>query len=220
MSDVLYRIQFANDQLAFKELYEKKFFKLFQFALAFVKSQLVAEEIVNDIFLKLWNKRNKLNTIENIDVYLYVTVKNASLNFLRRPEKKHVPIDEIEIEYLHVNVDPASVLITSELRKIIERAVNSLPPRCRLVFKLIKEDAKQQEGRLLRQRHWEYAFGGTAARWEYRGRVQRQQLYHDVPDGYHFAAGHDHLEKAIPRHRSAQRGLGQDKACALVRQRP
>jgi len=190
MSDVLYRIQFANDQLAFKELYEKKFFKLFQFALAFVKSQLVAEEIVNDIFLKLWNKRNKLNTIENIDVYLYVTVKNASLNFLRRPEKKHVPIDEIEIEYLHVNVDPASVLITSELRKIIEKAVNSLPP------------------------------GGTAARWEYRGRVQRRQLYHDVPDGYHFAAGHDHLEKAIPRHRSAQRGLGQDKACALVRQRP
>ncbi|HVU57834.1 MAG TPA: RNA polymerase sigma-70 factor [Puia sp.] len=140
MSDVLYRIQFANDQLAFKELYEKKFFKLFQFALAFVKSQLIAEELVNDIFLKLWNKRDKLDAIGNIDVYLYVAVKNASLNFLRRPEKKHVSLDEIEIEYLHISADPASVLITSELKKIIEKAINSLPPRCRLVFKLIKED--------------------------------------------------------------------------------
>jgi RNA polymerase sigma-70 factor (ECF subfamily) len=140
MSDVLYRIQFGNDQLAFKELYEKKFFKLLQFALAFVKSQVIAEEIVNDIFLNLWHKRSKLDTIDNIDVYLYVSVKNASLNFLRRPAMKYISIDEIEIEYLFITTDPAEVLITSELRKIIERAINSLPPRCRLVFKLIKED--------------------------------------------------------------------------------
>ena len=45
MSDLLHRIQFADDQLAFKELYEQKFFRLFQFALAFVRSKLIAEEI-------------------------------------------------------------------------------------------------------------------------------------------------------------------------------
>lgn len=140
MSDLLYRIQFAGDPLAFKELYEKKFLKLFQFALAFVKSRLIAEEIVNDIFLKLWHRRDRLNTIDNIDVYLYVSVKNAALNFLRRPEKKHISLDRIDIEYLHIDTDPASVLITTELQKMIGKAINSLPPRCRLVFKLIKED--------------------------------------------------------------------------------
>lgn len=140
MSDLLYRIQFADDQLAFKELYEQKFLKLFQFALAFVKSHLIAEEIVNDIFLNLWHKRKKLDSIDNIDVYLYVCVKNAAFNFLRRPSKKHISLDEIEIEYLHVDTDPAAVLITTELQKMIARAINSLPPRCRLVFKLIKED--------------------------------------------------------------------------------
>ena len=140
MSDLLHRIQFADDQLAFKELYEQKFFRLFQFALAFVRSKLIAEEIVNDTFLKLWNKRNKLNAIDNIDVYLYVSVKNASLNFLRRPAHKHISLDEIDIEYLHICTDPGSILVTSELQKMLEKAINSLPPRCKLVFKLIKED--------------------------------------------------------------------------------
>ena len=140
MSDLLYRIQFKHDQLAFKEFYEIKVVRLFQFAMAFVKNREIAEEIVNDTFLKLWNKRCELDSIGNIDVYLYVAVKNASLNVLRRHVHKHIAISEIEPEHLYVHVNPESAMVTSELQRIIEKAINTLPPRCRMVFKLIKED--------------------------------------------------------------------------------
>ena len=91
MSSLLHRIQFDNDETAFREFYKENVFKLFQFAFAFVHNKELAEEIVNDVFLRLWQKRDTLDKIDNLNVYLYVAVKHTASNYLRRDKRRKLP---------------------------------------------------------------------------------------------------------------------------------
>jgi RNA polymerase sigma-70 factor (family 1) len=141
MQLLLQKIQEHDDQQSFKKLYQLLFFRLYQFAYSYVHSKESAEEVVNDVFLSLWQKRKTLDAINNINVYLYVAVKNASLNWLRK--NKHVftvSMDELATDHLHLVPNPELMLITRELQLHIREAIEQLPPRCKIIFKLIKED--------------------------------------------------------------------------------
>lgn len=141
MPSYLHRIQFDNDETAFREFYKENVFKLFQFAFAFVQNKELAEEIVNDVFLKLWQKRGKLDTIENINVYLYVAIRNTAANYLRKAaSRKRIDIERLTVSHFYLSPDPEQVMVTDELRKAIEQSINQLPPKCKLIFKLVKED--------------------------------------------------------------------------------
>ncbi|MEO9021164.1 MAG: RNA polymerase sigma-70 factor [Ginsengibacter sp.] len=141
MQLLLRKIQDDNDQQAFKQLYQLLFFKLYQFAYSYVHSKESTEEVVNDVFLSLWQKRTMLDTINNINVYLYVAIKNASLNFLRKKNYTlPLSIDDLTVHHLHLVPNPELILITSELKSLIQEAIEQLPPRCKIIFKLVKED--------------------------------------------------------------------------------
>lgn len=138
---LIQRIALYDDQAAFKQLYQMLFFRLFQFAYSFLRSKESSEEIVNDVFLALWQKRSSLGSILNINVYLYVAVKNASLKHLRKHRMPlPVSLESLTTQHLHLQSTPESLLITSEIQAYIQNAVEQLPPRCKLIFKLIKED--------------------------------------------------------------------------------
>lgn len=141
MELLLEKIQYHNDQQAFKQFYQLLFFKLYQFAYSYVHSKENAEEVVNDVFLNLWQKRTTLYTISNINVYLYVAVKNASLNYLRKNiQTLPLSIDDLTVHHIHLAPNPESILINHELQSRIRQAIDQLPPRCKIIFKLIKED--------------------------------------------------------------------------------
>lgn len=141
MHILLQRIQFKNDETAFKEFYKENVFKLFQFAFAFIQSKELAEEIVNDVFLKLWQTRNCLDKINNINVYLYVAVKNTACNYLRKNTAgKNIDPERLVATHFYLSPDPAQAMMTQELKKRIEDAINQLPPKCKLIFKMVKED--------------------------------------------------------------------------------
>ncbi|TWF39840.1 RNA polymerase sigma-70 factor (ECF subfamily) [Chitinophaga polysaccharea] len=141
MEELLYRIQFHDDQLAFKALYQQQVFRLYQFAFAFVKQRQPAEEIVNDVFVKLWQKRHQLDKIGQIRVYLYVAVKNAALNQLRRPAIfTETDLDSLHVQHFRLEPDTEQLLLTHELQQAIASAVEQLPPKCKMIFKLVKQD--------------------------------------------------------------------------------
>jgi RNA polymerase sigma-19 factor, ECF subfamily len=141
MQSLLHRIQFDNDETAFKEFYKENVFRLFQFAFAYVRNKELSEEIVNDVFLKLWQHRSKISKIKNIHVYLYVSVKNTAFNYLRKTShKKNIGIEEISADHFYLSPDQEQIMITDELKKQIEQSIDQLPPKCKLVFKLVKED--------------------------------------------------------------------------------
>jgi RNA polymerase sigma-70 factor (family 1) len=130
-----------NDEEAFEECYRQYFVRLYRFSLSIVHQKQPAEEIVHDVFMNLWKKRAVFPSIRNLEVYLYVSVKNLSLNHLRdNLPSRTVDIAERSHEFIQFNADPETLLIHSETAKKLAFAIDDLPPRCKLIFKLIKED--------------------------------------------------------------------------------
>lgn len=131
-----------NDQQALKALYELYGAKLYQLAFAIVKSRELAEEVVEDVFIQAWNKRSRLAGLENLPFYLYTATKNISCSYLRKYSRasKTFSLDEVALPYYQLSKPPEDLMITGETIQLINRAINDLPPKCRLIFKLVKED--------------------------------------------------------------------------------
>jgi RNA polymerase sigma-70 factor (ECF subfamily) len=134
------KISSLKDVQAFEECYRQYFVRLYRFCFSIVHQKQPAEDIVHDVFMQLWKKREESSTIRNLEVYLYVSVKNHSLNYLRNSSSRIVDIAERSHEYIQFNADPETLLIHAEAVKKMNAAIRDLPPRCKLIFKLIKED--------------------------------------------------------------------------------
>jgi len=130
-----------KDELVFKTVYRQYFVKLYRFAFSLVHCKESAEEIVHDVLINLWKKRNDFTEIENLNTYLYVSVKNLSLNYLRDQAKHtHVDIETIYNEANYISIDPESLFITKERADGLNTSINNLPVRCKMIFNLVKMD--------------------------------------------------------------------------------
>jgi RNA polymerase sigma-70 factor (ECF subfamily) len=135
------RIARYDDQSAYKELFESLYSPLFLFAKSMVKSKEAAEEIVSDVFIKIWERRRDLEKIDNLKVYLYVSTRNTALNYLTSRKRSITnPLDEFHTEFTSIYFDPEQLLITADMLALIKRAIDQLPPKCKIIFKLVKED--------------------------------------------------------------------------------
>lgn len=135
------RIALYEDMKAYKLLYDQLFKGLHSFSYAFVKSSEAAEEIVSDVFIKLWQIRNELTTIDNLKVYLFIIAKHFSLNYITRHHKNPiVSLEEMEVETMIEIGDPEEICISADTLGQIREAVRQLPPQCRIIFQLVKEE--------------------------------------------------------------------------------
>ncbi len=132
----------TGDQKAFANLYGLFQYKLCRFSYTIIHNREIAEEIVEDIFVSLWNNPDNISKIENLPVYLYVSVKNRSLNELSRKAKELItaPYDFLDFEIDDKVENPHDKMITNEMLQRMHRAVNDLPARCKMIFKLVRED--------------------------------------------------------------------------------
>lgn len=130
-----------NDHHAFGQLYILHINHLQQFAYSIIKNHELSEDIVSDVFLKIWQNRSSIHKIENFKLYLYISTKNTALNYLSRHYRKEiVSLDEMSLNIPAVSYNPEQLLITTEAVKKIEFEIQNLPLRCKLIFKLAKED--------------------------------------------------------------------------------
>lgn len=129
-----------DDTIAFRKLYDLLYLRLFRFCGYFVKSTELKEEIVSDVFVILWQNRRSLIKIENPEAYIYTTARNRSLYYLRQKKAEFLDsVGEISIEMAY-NETPETRLESHEVSLAIEKAINELPERCRLVFLMAKEE--------------------------------------------------------------------------------
>lgn len=131
----------AGDTRAFRQIFDALFSKLSKFSYSFVQSKEAATEIVDELFVRLWTNRINIEQINDLRVYLYTATKNASLNYIAKKAKQ---IETEPYENLNVQiadgVSPEQLMITKEILQKIKYAVDGLPPRCKLIFKLVRED--------------------------------------------------------------------------------
>ncbi|HZX60075.1 MAG TPA: RNA polymerase sigma-70 factor [Mucilaginibacter sp.] len=135
------RIARHGDTAAYKELFLTFYNPLLRFAISFVKSREQAEEIVSDVFIHIWEKRNRLQGIGNLKVYLFISIKNTALNYISRQKNKpSFDINEATLDLESIYFDPLQLMVTGEMVARIRAAIEQLPPKCKLIFKLVKED--------------------------------------------------------------------------------
>ena len=107
----------------------------------YVHQKEAAEEIVSDVFVKCWINRKSLTDIYNMDTYLFVAVKNQSLNYVKK--YSHIRLVQIEdtneIKFIKT-FSPQEALEKKELLFKMEQSIEALPQQCRIIFRLIKED--------------------------------------------------------------------------------
>ena len=125
----------TGDQNSFRQLFHLYAKKLTQFAYAIVKSNDAAREIVDEVFIKIWKNRATITSIQNLTVYLYTAIKNTALNYLSARAKESI-IESFDFFSVQLSDDhsPEKKLITSELLKKINNAIDQLPPRCKMDF--------------------------------------------------------------------------------------
>lgn len=101
-----------------------------------------AHDVVQEVFLKLWNKRDQISAILNQKAYLFKSVINASITYLEQNKNK-TSLSELKIES---SSSSDSALLSEELEKKIQLALNGLPPKCKAIFVLSRfEGLKNKE---------------------------------------------------------------------------
>ena len=132
----------AGDTAAFRQIFLLFFERLQRFAYSIVKSEEGAVDITDDVFVKLWRNKHALPDIKNLRIYLYAATKNNALNYLATQKSGKKPT----LEAADFIVDSASspspeqILIMSEMMARMEEAVGTLPPKCRIIFNMVRED--------------------------------------------------------------------------------
>lgn len=129
-----------GDSVAFGAFYDMFFQKVFQFSRYFIKSEQICQEIVSDVFFKLWQNRKKIPEIESIEAYLYTLTKNKSLDYLDSVSRKPSFAEDIPLGILSTESNPEELLLNEELEKVINTAIDDLPERCKLIFILSREE--------------------------------------------------------------------------------
>lgn len=135
------RICLDDDVKAFESFYYLLYDPLVKFCTMYVYQREVAEEIVSDIFVKSWMSRSNLHHLQRADTYLFVSVKNQSLNYLKKYSSIRLVQEEDSDDAILIDTaNPQVQLERKELNFFLDKAINALPLQCRIIFKLIKED--------------------------------------------------------------------------------
>ena len=151
-SEILTRFA-KGEGSAFKHIYEHYFDVVFYYILSLVQNKVEAEDIAEEVFIKLWEKRNTIFVKKTLKSYLLSVAHNTVIDFfsskkiLKEKTSQYADFDYIsEAEEIIFKEFSDTYLLAKDLRKEIHNAINNLPSKCRKIFKMSRlYDMKNKE---------------------------------------------------------------------------
>lgn len=135
-----------GDKKAFEQLFKTHYESLVRFAIEFVKDQDAAEDLVQEVFVKIWERKENISITTGIKPYLFMSVKNHCLNKLKAEQRNAFLHDDYAEDNRFVTHHTDQSTDTIDLAQHIKLALEKLPPRCALIFKLSRfEDKSYKE---------------------------------------------------------------------------
>ena len=119
-----------DDQTALRVLYDRYFRQLYYFAIRALKSKELTEDVVQDVFIKIWEKRHELETIDSLRPYLFTVTKRHVLNVIRRAKHEQHILNELLLN----SSEAETPTHWEQSESIFQSAIQKLPERCRQVF--------------------------------------------------------------------------------------
>ena len=129
----------SGDEEAFSFLFNKYYEPLYQFCGMFVKDSQMAEIIVQDVFVRLWTNKENCKIQTSVKAYLYTSVKNHSLNYLKQAKKTISLFTELDYHDEAAN-SPEIEFMENEMYAEVHKAIDKLPKQCRQVYLMKRYD--------------------------------------------------------------------------------
>lgn len=134
-----------NDERAFNKLYSTCFRPIYRRVFSLVKDEAIADELVQDLFLKLWQNREDIDPQQSFEAYLFTIAQHLVYDHFRRIAKNKRLVARLLLNatdyYLHSDI----LLETKESRELLQKAIDQLSPQRREVFTRCKIEGKTYE---------------------------------------------------------------------------
>lgn len=145
ISNTLTAISRDSSEQALESLYLEYYSKLKVFIECYLASNSCVDEVISNTFMAVWQNRSKLSSVRNFDAYLFTIARQQAISSFRsesRLSRRKVKLDGADtMEVFPINHGtPETELISEEFILKLDRAVNELPPRSRMVFQMVKVD--------------------------------------------------------------------------------
>lgn len=139
-------LQTEKGAMSFEEVFTSHFKNLHAYAASLLKNEANAEEIVQNVFVRLWEKRAQLSIQSSVTAYLYKAVYHECLNFLKHQKVKNAYLAFAHKRNGNDHLPASGKLHLTELEQHISRAIESLPQQCRIIFKMSRfEELRYQQ---------------------------------------------------------------------------
>jgi len=137
--ELIHQLAEGNEE-AFKQFYNQHWNRIYSLALAYLKSATQAQDIVQEVFLKVWARRAQLRKVEKPEAFVYIMGRNEVINALKK-KISLATIDEQANDYLPDDyLLPHQVIDLRDLQQKINHAIDALPAQQKLIFKLSREE--------------------------------------------------------------------------------
>lgn len=135
-------IQMLSDDnpAAFETLFLHYYPKVKLFLIGFLKDEESAQDIVQDVFLKLWQRRKELDSLTNFNAFLFRCAKNEMLNYLRKQYIGTLYIEKEIQKEARYNNDPESEYVATELSSLVKSMVEKMPSQRKIIFRMSREE--------------------------------------------------------------------------------
>ncbi len=137
----------------FNFIYTEYHHKFIRFAFSYVHNREVAEDIVTECMIYYWERRIKLKEVENVPLYILVSIKNKCLDFLKRQQTWENVSDQLlsnsqwELKMRISNLEACNpeALFTKEVQEILNKALQKLPEKSRHIFEMSRNEGKTNQ---------------------------------------------------------------------------
>jgi RNA polymerase sigma-70 factor (ECF subfamily) len=135
----------AGDQQAFQHLFGLYRDKLFSYSFRITKHEAGAEEIVQDVFMKIWTGRQQIDPSQNINAYLYKITEHMALNFLKKLARDRQLMEKVAVFFQESHNQTEDAVIYQDYEALLQKAIVSMPPQRKLIFELSRKECLTHE---------------------------------------------------------------------------
>ena len=139
-----------GDEAAFRKIYDAYYDHIYNAAYSFTKSPHLSEDIVQEVFCRVWHRRATLPDVEKFDAYLFIMARNHILTEIRNRLRQNAFVDYLRAHFTETSDSQFHDLIAKESESLIRDAVEKLPPQQKTVFRLSREEDLSQDEIALR----------------------------------------------------------------------
>jgi len=132
-----------DNRLAFNMFYDLYYDRVFRYAYYFLKDAEGCKEIITDVFFGVWQSREKLTQVGNMETYLFIAVRNEVTRYTNKLNKhERISLDElpVQLEVAGEGDLPDDRMVYEEMEELLGRIIGGLPEKCRLIFLMARQD--------------------------------------------------------------------------------